>query len=143
MPQYFLQKAGVSLSDFKGKRPGFSGSHDATLALVQSGSYQAGALNEQVWLSNLKNGRVNNSKVFAIWRTPPYADYHWLAQPDIDKRFGEGFTEKIKKTILGLDFKDSKDRKILNLFGAKKFIPAYEQDYKKIEKIGRDIGKIR
>ena len=143
MPQYFLQKAGVSLNDFKGKRPGFSGSHDATLALVQSGSYEAGALNEQVWLSNRNNGRVNNSKVFVIWRTPPYADYHWLAQPDIDKRFGEGFTEKIKKAILDLDYKDSKDRKILNLFGAKKFIPAYKQEYEKIEKIGRDIGKIR
>ena len=45
MPQYFLSQAGVKLSYFAGGAPGFSGSHDATIALVQSGAYQAGAVN--------------------------------------------------------------------------------------------------
>ena len=38
MPQYFLSKGGVQISDFAGGAPGFSGSHDATIALVQSGA---------------------------------------------------------------------------------------------------------
>ena len=42
MPQYFLAQAGVKLADFAGGAPGFSGSHDATIALVQSGTYDAG-----------------------------------------------------------------------------------------------------
>ncbi len=88
MPQYFLQQAGVKLSDFAGGAPGFSGSHDATIALVQSGAYDAGVVNEQVWKASLRDGKANRSKVVQIWRTPPYPDYHWIAQPDLDKRFG-------------------------------------------------------
>ena len=66
MPQYFLSQAGVKLNDFAGGAPGFSGSHDATIALVQSGAYDAGAVNEQVWRSSLHNGKANRAKVLAI-----------------------------------------------------------------------------
>ena len=143
MPQYFLQQAEVELQDFKGRFPGFSGSHDATIALVQSGSYDAGALNEQVWLSNIKRGRVNLSKVKVIWRTPPYFDYHWLAQPGLDNRFKKGFTKKIQKTLLGFSEQSPNQAKILEMFGAEKFIPAYNYQYKQIEEVGRKIGKVR
>ncbi len=143
MPQYFLQKAGLKMVDFKGKQPGFSGSHDATLALVQSGSYEVGALNEQVWKSNVKKGKVNLNKVKIIWKTPPYADYHWLIQPNLDIKFEKGFTEKLTKTLLGLNQNIPNQKKILDLFGAKKFIPAHARQYKKIEIIGRQLGKIK
>ena len=49
MPEYFLNDAGIKIKDFKGRRAGFSGSHDATIALVNSGAFDAGALNKQVW----------------------------------------------------------------------------------------------
>ncbi len=144
MPQYYLKQAKVSLSDFQGGRPGFSGSHDATIALVQSGSYEAGALNEQVWEERLASGEINSSKLKVIWRTPPYFDYHWVVQPDLDNRFGEGFTDKLQNFFLNMNKRNSSNqRKILKLFGAKKFIPAYNYQYKEIETIGREIGKIR
>lgn len=76
MPQYFLAENGVSITDLAGGGPGFSGSHDATIAVVQSGAYDVGALNEQVWRSNVEEGRVDPTKVAVIWRTPTYADYH-------------------------------------------------------------------
>ncbi len=143
MPQYFLQKAGVLIKDFSGGRAGFSGSHDATLALVQSGAYQVGALNEEVWKSNLVKGRINQSKVRVIWKTPPYADYHWLAQPGLDKKFGKGFTKRLKKTLLGFKQTSTVQKQILDLFGAEKFIPANAKQYKDIEEIGRQLGKIQ
>ena len=143
MPQYYLEQAGIKLKDFKGGRPGFSGSHDATILLVQSGSYEAGALNEQIWKSNIINKRIDLNKVGVIWKTPAYVDYHWLSQPDLDKRFGTGFTDKLQKTIIDLSLKDKKQKQILDLFGAKKFIKAKEVNYKQIEMIGRKIGKIR
>ena len=143
MPQHFLEEAGVKISDFKGGLPGFSGSHDATIFLVQSGSYEAGVLNEQVWKANLSRGRVNTSILKVIWRTPSYYNYHWLVQPNIDKRFGDGFTEKIQSTLLNLDKSTPNQKKILELFGAEKFIPSYNKNYIDIEKIGRKIGKIR
>ena len=44
MPEYFLNRAGVEIKHFKGKKAGFSGSHDATIALVNSGAFDAGAV---------------------------------------------------------------------------------------------------
>jgi phosphonate transport system substrate-binding protein len=143
MPQYFLGQAGVKLKDFAGGAPGFSGSHDATIALVQSGAYDAGAVNEQVWKANLRSGKANRSKVFQIWRTPPYPDYLWLAQPNLDKRFGKGFTRKVQKAIIAWRPSDPEQKLILGLFGAQQFTSVNPAEYQKIEKVGRQIGKIR
>ena len=143
MPQYFLAQAGVKLKDFAGGAPGFSGSHDATIALVQSGAYDAGAVNEQVWRSSLHNGKANRTKVLAIWKSPGYPDYHWIAQGNLDQRFGKGFTAKLQKAILSWRPSDPEQKVILGLFGAQQFIPASAGDYKRIEQVGREIGKIR
>lgn len=143
MPQYFLAENGVSITDLAGGGPGFSGSHDATIAVVQSGAYDVGALNEQVWRSNVEEGRVDPTKVAVIWRTPTYADYHWLARPDLDRRFGSGFTERVQNALLSLSAETEAGSEILELFGAERFIPARDEDYKKIESVGRDLGKIR
>ena len=143
MPQYFLAENGVSITDLAGGGPGFSGSHDATIAVVQSGAYDVGALNEQVWRSNVEEGRVDPTKVTVIWRTPTYADYHWLARPDLDRRFGSGFTERVQNALLSLSAETEAGSEILELFGAERFIPARDEDYKKIESVGRDLGKIR
>ena len=102
MPQHFLAQAGVTPSQFSGGRAGFSGSHDATIAVVQSGAYEVGALNEQVWTSAVKDGRVNSEKVRVIWRTPEYVDYHWVVRPNLDQRFGMGFTTRLTLAGMGL-----------------------------------------
>ena len=143
MPQYFLSQAGVKMTDFAGGAPGFSGSHDATIALVQSGAYEAGAVNEQVWKANLRNHKVDRSKVMVIWRTTPYPDYIWLAQPQLDRTFGKGFTTKLSKAILSWRSSDPEQKQILNLFGAQQFTTVDVSDYKRIEQVGRQIGKIR
>ncbi|MEL7332468.1 MAG: putative selenate ABC transporter substrate-binding protein [Cyanobacteria bacterium J06560_2] len=142
MPQHFLSEAGVSLSDFKGE-PGFSGSHDATLKLVESGSYDVGALNEQVWLDRIAEGAVDEGQVQAIWQTPAYYDYHWVVNAEaVDAEFGEGFTEKIQAALLKLDASDPEQAEILDLFGAENFIETDNDNYAQIEAVGREIGKI-
>ncbi|MCX5939816.1 MAG: putative selenate ABC transporter substrate-binding protein [Cyanobium sp. LacPavin_0818_WC50_MAG_67_9] len=143
MPQYFLSQAGVKLGDFAGGAPGFSGSHDATIALVQSGAYDAGAVNEQVWKSSLRSGKANRTKVVQIWRTPSYPDYLWLGQPNLDQRFGKGFTAKLRAAIVGWRPSDPEQKRILELFGAQQFTSVKAGEYKKIEQVGRQIGKIR
>ena len=143
MPQYFLSQAGVELSDFKGD-PGFSDSHDATLKLVESGSYDAGALNEQVWLDRVAEGEVDESKVRAIWQTPAYYDYHWVVNSDkLDEQYGEGFTAKVQAALLKLDASNPEQAEILELFGAEKFIETQNDNYAQIEAVGREIGKIK
>ncbi len=143
MPQHYLNQSGVQISDFAGGNPGFSGSHDATIKLVESGTYEAGALNEQVWKARLKEGKINPSKVKVIWRTPPYHDYHWLARPDLDKRFGNGFTSRLRKVLISFSKENARQKIILESFGAEKFIPSENKNYIQIEKIGRKIGKIK
>ncbi|MBW4529703.1 MAG: putative selenate ABC transporter substrate-binding protein [Aphanothece saxicola GSE-SYN-MK-01-06B] len=143
MPQFFLAKAGVKLSDFAGGSPGFSGSHDATIALVQSGAYDAGAVNEQVWSASLRDGKANPAKVIALWRSTGYPDYHWIAQPDLDKRFGKGFTAKVQRAILSWRASNPTQKQILALFGAQQFTGANAKAYTMIEQVGRQIGKIR
>ena len=143
MPQHFLQQNGVTPADFAGGRPGFSGSHDATIAVVQSGSYEAGALNSQVWESHVEDGRIDPDKVAVIWRTPTYVDYHWVAGGDLDKRYGNGFTDRLQQALIGIKPDSERRRTILDLFGAEAFIPAADEDYAAIEAVGRELGKIR
>ena len=143
MPQYFLGENGVTMADLAGGGPGFSGSHDATIAVVQSGAYEVGALNSQVWQSNVDEGRVDPAKAAVIWRTPPYVDYHWVARPDLDSRFGDGFTGRVQNALLSLTPTTERGALVLELFGAKRFIPAQNEDYSKIEAVGRQLGKIR
>ncbi len=143
MPQYFLGENGVTMAELAGGGPGFSGSHDATIAVVQSGAYEVGALNSQVWQSNVDEGRVDPAKVAVIWRTPPYVDYHWVARPDLDSRFGDGFTGRVQNALLSLTPTTERGALVLELFGAKRFIPAQNEAYSKIEAVGRQLGKIR
>ena len=143
MPEYFLNIAGVKTSGFKGKKPGFSGSHDATVALVNSGAFEAGALNKQIWEKNLKNNPKRTKNVDVFFVTPSYVDYHWLAQGDLDKKFYSGFTKKLKKAILNLNENNPNHKIILEMFNAKKFISSDAKQYKKIEEIGRNLKKIR
>ena len=143
MPEYFLNNAGIEIKDFKGKKAGFSGSHDATISLVNSGAFDAGALNKQVWENNLKNNPKRTNNVNLFWITPDYVDYHWVAQGNLDNRFRKGFTKELKSTILNLDIKNTEHKKILDMFNAKKFIEAESSDYKNIEVIARKLKKIR
>ena len=143
MPEYFLNNVGIQISDFKGGKAGFSGSHDATIALVNSGSYDAGVLNKQVWENNLKNNSKRTKNVKVFWITPDYVDYHWLAQGDLDERFGVNFTSRLKSVILSLDNQNPEHKEILDLFNAQKFIDADANQYKKIEEIARKLKKIR
>ncbi|MCR8540009.1 MAG: putative selenate ABC transporter substrate-binding protein [Prochlorococcus marinus CUG1439] len=143
MPEYFLNQAGVEIEHFKGKKASFSGSHDATIALVNNGAFDAGALNKQVWEKNLKNNPTRTRNLELFWVTPEYVDYHWLAQGDLDNRFMKGFTKKLKSAILNLDIKKESHKKILDMFNAKRFVNAEAKQYKNIEDIGRKLKKIR
>lgn len=142
MPQHYLGRAGVGLDDFRGE-PGFSGSHDKTIRLVEAGSFEAGVVNEQVWSQRVAEGTADTSRVDVIWRTPPYHDYHWVIRPGLEERFGEGFVERIRRAFVDLDPDDPRGRQILEMFGAEAFVPTENGNYEEIERVARQIGKIR
>ena len=142
MPQYFLKNNQVSLTDFKGDL-GFSGSHDKTIKLVESGTYEVGVLNSQVWRDRESEGSIDAEAVKVIWETPPYYDYHWVINPTVNERLGDNFVGKVQQSLLTLDASDSSHQEILDLFGAESFIATENKNYDQIESVGREIGKIQ
>jgi len=143
MPQSFMNEAGLDIdSSFEGA-PGFSGSHDATIEVVASGTFEVGALNSQVWDDRVAEGAVDTDKVIEIFRTPPYFDYHWVSQPSLDTRFGDGFGDSFVGALTSLDANDADHAEILELFGAGSFIVTDNANYAAIEAVGREVGLIR
>lgn len=143
MPAYFLDQAGIDpAADFAGA-PGFSGSHDVTIDLVEAGSYETGALNQQVWQARTEAGTVDTDTVQVIFTSPEYADYHWVGAPGLDERFGAGFTDRLRQALLDLDGSDAEETALLEEYAAEAIIPAAPADYDRIEEIARTLNLIR
>ncbi|MDK2917859.1 MAG: phosphonate transport system substrate-binding protein [Candidatus Petromonas sp.] len=139
MPRYFLIKAGIDPDkDFNGK-PNFSGSHDKTWKLVESGAFQAGALNEAVWESAVNEGKVDLNKVKVFYRTPPYYDYNWTIN-NVDEIFGVGTKEKVKQALLSFG---SEKSEIMELFQADRFIETKNENYEAIKSVAKKLGIIK
>ncbi len=138
MPEYYIRQHFDKSPDQVFERVGFSGDHSKTLALVQSGSYQVGALNYKVWETELAAGKVDTSRVRIIWRTPTYPDYNWTIRADVDALFGEGFGKRVQKALLDLD-----DRALLDTFPRRRFIAADNSMYTPILETGHVIGVFR
>jgi len=124
MPEFFLREHYKKSPEDVFKRIGFSGDHSRTVALVQSGAYDLGAVNYKVWKRELAEGKVDPNKVHVIWTTPGYPDYQWTVRGNIDKKFGEGFADKIQAALLNM-----KDPDLLESFPRSGFIPATNDDY--------------
>lgn len=69
MPEFYLRTHFHTSLDKIFSRVGFSGNHSRTIALVQSGAYQIGAVNYQVWEQELAEGKIDLSKVNIFWTT--------------------------------------------------------------------------
>ncbi len=137
MPEYHVRKHFKSSPKEVFSRVGFSGDHSRTIALVQSGAYEVGAVNFKVWHSEKQRGKIDSNKVSVIWRTPPYPDYQWSVRGDVDHTWGEGFKEKLQQALLTMN-----DADLLAAFPRSGFIEASNEDYKPIKNIARKIGLI-
>lgn len=138
MPEYYLRKQFGKSPQQLFKRVGYSGDHSKTIALVQSGAYQLGAVNFKVWEKELKEGKVDPQKVRVIWETPEYPDYNWTIRADVDTEYGQGFTEKVQNALLQMD-----DQALLASFPRSRFIKADNAMYQPIVETGESIGIIR
>ncbi len=137
MPEYFLRQQFGKSPEGIFEKVGFSGNHSRTIALVQSGAYQIGAVNYKVWAKELAAGKIDTNKVSIIWETPGYPDYQWTIRGDVDKAYGEGFSAKVTKALLSI-----KDKSILDAFPRTGFIPASNADFQTVLDMAREIGLI-
>lgn len=137
MPEFFIREHYEKSPNKVFKRVGFSGDHSKTIALVQSGSYEIGAVNYAVWDSELAAGLIDTSKVQVIWKTPTYPDYNWSIRGDVDKTYGKGLITKVQNALLSM-----KDPDLLNAFPRTKFISADNSMYDPILKTAMAVGII-
>lgn len=146
MPRYFLTKSGIDADkDFNGK-PNYSGSHDKTIKLVESGAFQTGALNISVWEKTVKENKVDLNKVKVFYTTPEFFDYHWTINnnDNIDKIYGEGTKAKIKEAILSMSLdKGGSQAEVLKFFQTEKFVETSNDNYKAIEEVGKRLGMVK
>ena len=135
MPEFFIREHFEAAPDEIFSRVGFSGDHSRTIAQVQSGVFDLGAVNYSVWDTELKEGKIDTDKVKVIWTTPTYPDYQWTIRGDVDARYGEGFKRKVTDALLNM-----KDEDLLASFPRASFVPASNDDYAPIEATGKAIG---
>jgi len=140
MPHHFLLQAGIDPdTDFKGN-PNYSGSHDKTWKLVESGAFEAGVLSEAVWKAALEDGKVDTTRVRELFTTPPYYDYNWSIRGDLDTRFGPGFSDRARQALLDIG---QSDREILDLYSADRFVATRNENYEAIREVAESLGIIR
>lgn len=137
MPEFYLREHFNQAPEDIFNRVGFSGDHSRTIALVQSGAYEIGAVNFKVWERELKAGKIQTDKVKVIWKTPTYPDYQWSVRGDVEKQWGEGFKAKIQQALLQMN-----DPGLLASFPRQSFVKATNSDFMPIEKVARSIGLI-
>jgi phosphonate transport system substrate-binding protein len=136
MPEFHV-RAQLGAPNKVFSRVGFSGDHSRTIALVQSGSFEVGAVNFKVWEKEARLGKVDPTKVTVIWQTPTYPDYQWSVRGDVDQRYGAGFKGKVRQALL-----DIKDKALLEAFPRRSFVPATNDDYQPILDTAKRIGLV-
>ncbi|MFL1453195.1 putative selenate ABC transporter substrate-binding protein [Marinobacter sp. GN3S48] len=135
IPEYHIRRIFNEAPEDVFSRVGFSGNHTRTLRLVEAGTYEVGAINYAVWEKELENGNINTDEVKVIWETPTYPNYQWTIRGDVDDRYGEGFTDKVRQALLNMD-----DPALLESFPRSGFIPTANENYEPIRSVAEQIG---
>lgn len=149
MPRYFMQEEGFDVDkDTKGG-PNYSGSHDTTIQLVESGSYETGVLNISVWNKALKEGTIDTDKVEIFYTTPEYYDYGWtLNIPEyVDDIYGEGTRDKVIEAFIKMneDYgSDDNATTALDFYQTKEWIKAADASaYDKLESVAKSLNLLQ
>ena len=139
MPEHFIRTyAGVTPEEFFGSENHYSGSHDKTAELVESGQFEAGVLNYSTYDRRVAEGQTDPDVCRIIWKSDTYADYNFTAHPDLEKMFGSGFTDRLQEALIAM-----KNPDLLAAFPRKSLIPATNADFAAIESLARGLGFLR
>ena len=87
------------------------------------------------WDRAIREGLVDASRVRELLRTPEYFDYNWTVRPDLDERFGDGFSEELVDALLRIA-----DPEVLDLFSTGGFVRTENSNYDAILDVARSLG---
>lgn len=135
MPRYFMMDNGIDPTQDLEGNANFSGSHDKTYKLVESGAFQAGALNISVWETAVEEGKVDTNKVKVFYTTPEYYDYNWTVN-----KIDEETKTKLKEAILSMK---PGENEVMDLLATDKFIETNNDNYDAIEMVAKELEIIK
>lgn len=146
MPEYFIRKnTRMTPKEFFGAEMSFSGAHDKTAALVQAGTFDAGAIDYKTYDRLVAEHKKDPSKGIdpdvcrIIWVSPDYPDYHFCAHPLIDEAFGKGFTQKLQAALIEI-----KDPELLKgMDRTEGLITAKNEDFDNLRAVAVEVGLVR
>ncbi len=139
MPEFFIREnTGKGPAEFFSQPVGYSGSHDKTVELVETGRFRAGVVNYKVYERRVAEGDTDPEAVRVVWKTPYYADYNWTAHPMLDERFGEGFVDRLQAALVGIE-----DEALLSALPRKRLIPARNEEFEGIRAVAVELGMLR
>lgn len=124
MPRHFMQARGLTPEETFASVE-YSGAHDQTVYWVRDGRVDLGAVNGQLVRAMLIDGRLAPGEVRVVEETPPYADYVWAVQANLN----QDFVNRLRNVFLALSPEDENDAAILSNLGAGGFLPARDTDF--------------
>ncbi|MGC2166891.1 MAG: putative selenate ABC transporter substrate-binding protein [Gallionella sp.] len=137
LPRTYLLAAHIN-PDTDMERVDFSASDEATVDAVNADAVSAGVLNRYSWERLIDLGKVDPKEVRVFFTTSAYHDYNWAVRTDMD----ENLRNKLSDAFLALDQHNAKDKVILDLQRASRYIPAKVEDYAAIEAAVQQSGLV-
>lgn len=114
----------------------YSGEHSATVKLVEMGIVDAGAVDESVFNTMIKDGRADRNRLRVVYTSKPFVDYVYVAR----KGVSDGEREKFAAALLAL--KEGKNDDVLKLLRASKFVKANDGEYAAIREAAQELNLV-
>src|SRR5215469_8125318 len=131
IPYLELQKAGLRAGvDYEFR---YSGEHPATVKLVELGVVDAGAVDETVLNTMLKDGRADRNKLRIIHVSKPFVDWVYVAR----KGVSDADREKFSAAFLAL--REGKNDDVLKILRGVKFVRASDEEYSAVREVAREL----
>lgn len=121
MPRYYLSKQGIVPENFFASVTHSKG-HDDTLGRVDNKEIDGGIANSYIANDII---REKNLPLKLIWETPPFVDYVWAVQPDMNSHL----KSLLLNAFLELSITDPNEKIILENQGARGYLPASIDDF--------------
>lgn len=134
MPRYFLMRRNIIPEEFFSEVI-YSGQHDATIKLIDEGKADLGVANGVIVDQMYQSGKIDESRIKILSKTPLYSDYVWVTQ----SKLPESIKDRLLDAFLSLSFENPEHRKIFDSVGGKAYYPASIVDYIALEAIARQL----
>lgn len=134
MPLYYMQQEKVDPEVIK--NASYSGAHDATALAVANGKAEAGSMDEQVYKKMTANGQLKPDVVRVFYTTPPFFDYVWVSNKNLDPKVADSFAKAMK----GLSADNPDQKALLDLLNSKGYVNANDADYAKLRDAAMSAG---